>query len=71
VVNLTERMLKTKEVAEILGFSRQTITKMAREGILPAYRIGGDWRFRKEEVDRWLESRKNKGGGNDGGKAGT
>lgn len=68
---MIERMLKTKEVAEILGLSRQTVTKMARKKVLPAYRIGGEWRFRREEVDRWLESRKNEGGGRNGGETGA
>ena len=68
---MIERMLKTREVAEILGLSKQTVTKMARKKVLPAYRIGGEWRFRKEEVDKWLEARKNEGGGNDGSKTGA
>lgn len=41
-------------VARLLKLSERTVYQMAREGRLPARRIGGRWRFRPEEIERWL-----------------
>jgi excisionase family DNA binding protein len=39
---------------------RFTLHKMAREGKIPAVKIANQWRFRKEDIDRWLQEIRNK-----------
>lgn len=53
-------MLTTSEVADLLHVHINTVRRWSNQGILKAYRIGprGDRRFRKEDVDRFLEERK-------------
>ncbi|MEW6095483.1 MAG: helix-turn-helix domain-containing protein [bacterium] len=50
-------MMDVKEVAEYLGFSPVKIYRMARARKIPVLRIERQWRFRKENIDRWLEEK--------------
>ena len=43
----------SEEIAEYLRLHPYTIRRLAREGKIPAFRAGGQWRFRKDEIDRW------------------
>lgn len=51
-----EELWNIQQVARLLGLSDRTVYQMARDGRLPARRIGGRWRFRPEEVEQWLSS---------------
>jgi excisionase family DNA binding protein len=56
-----ERLLKTCELAERLGFQPGTIQDWAERGDLPSFRIGGQLRFRESEALAWLETRRKNG----------
>lgn len=45
--------MTTKEAAEYLGVSTDTIYRMARAGELPCYKIRSMYRFQKEFLDEW------------------
>ena len=47
--------LNAKEAAAFLGGHVETIRRLARRGDIPAYKIGKDWRFRREAILRWAE----------------
>jgi excisionase family DNA binding protein len=47
-----DRLLNASEIAEIFQVSRDEIYKLARRGIIPAYKIGGAWRFDLGEVKK-------------------
>jgi excisionase family DNA binding protein len=49
-------IMTTQEVAEYLRTSVETIKRMARRGALPAAKLGRNWRFRKADIDDWLET---------------
>ena len=51
-----ERVLNTEEAAALLQIHPKTLQKMAREGTVPAFRIGDLWRFRASALDAWLRS---------------
>ncbi|RKX64478.1 MAG: DNA-binding protein [Thermodesulfobacteriota bacterium] len=53
-----ERWLTLEQIAEYLQMSTSSIYKMAQKGKIPAYKVGRQWRFRKEEIDRWIKSQK-------------
>lgn len=40
--------LTLKKVCDLLQVDRFTVYKMAREGSIPSFRVGGDWRFRRD-----------------------
>jgi excisionase family DNA binding protein len=44
------------EAANFLHLHPATMKRMAREGKLPAFRIGNRWRFRPSELDAWARS---------------
>ena len=50
-----EPLLDVKAVAQILGLHPGTVMRLARAGTLPALRYSRHWRFRKEDVSRWIE----------------
>ncbi len=47
------------EAKKYLRVSRATLYRYATEGVLPAFKMVGQWRFKKERLDRWLESQTN------------
>ena len=44
------------EAAKYLKLNPQTIRRLARNDEMPAFKVGGSWRFRKATLDRWAES---------------
>jgi excisionase family DNA binding protein len=46
-----------KQLAEYLQLSPRTVYRMLERNELPGVRVGGQWRFRKSEVDYWLDRR--------------
>jgi len=51
-----ERVLNTDEAASLLQIHPKTLQRMARQGTVPAFRIGDLWRFRASALDEWLRS---------------
>ncbi len=49
--------MEAKEVAQYLHLHLFTVHKLAREGSLPAFKIGSDWRIRRSELVKWIENR--------------
>lgn len=54
-----DKLLTLEEVADYLRLSKDTVYRMAHSGTIPASKVGTQWRFRKDDVDRWIESHKN------------
>ena len=55
-------VLKVKDLSNYLRLSRSTVYRLLKTGQLPAFRIGSDWRFNVEEIDRWRVEREKKPG---------
>jgi len=51
------RVMTVKELSEYLRVHPSTIYKLLRRGELPGFRIGTDWRFNAEVIDRWCMER--------------
>jgi len=51
-----EKLMTVKEVAEYLRLDEHTVYRMARKGEIPAYKVAGQWRFKKEHLEEWLEN---------------
>ena len=46
--------LTPNEISQILKLHPFTVTRLAREGKLPAFKVGGSWRFRKDQFEEWI-----------------
>ena len=55
--SLVEPIWDTGQAARYLQVHPRTITRMAKRGGIPAIHLGRLWRFRKSDLDAWLESR--------------
>ncbi|MFH1466936.1 MAG: helix-turn-helix domain-containing protein [Pseudomonadota bacterium] len=53
---MPEEILTLAEVAEYLKVGEQTVYRMAREGVIPAFKVRGSWRFHRARIDRWIEA---------------
>ena len=44
-----------EEVASYMQVSRFTVYRLAKERSIPASKVGRQWRFQKEEIERWMQ----------------
>ena len=49
-----KEIMTVKQVAEYLQMDEHTIYKLARSGQIPSIKIAGQWRFKKEVIDKWI-----------------
>jgi len=49
-----KEIMTVKQVAEYLQMDEHTIYKLARSGQIPSIKIAGQWRFKKEIIDKWI-----------------
>jgi excisionase family DNA binding protein len=51
---IDHEILTVKEISDLLQVHQSTIYKMVRQGKIPSFRVGADWRFRKDLIERWM-----------------
>ena len=51
-------LMTSREAMRYLNVSRTTLWRLTRDGMLPAYRIGGDLRFKMADIQGFLERQK-------------
>jgi excisionase family DNA binding protein len=56
-----EIFLTTEEVLEYLQVNLRTVYRLIKAGKIPAVRVGRQWRFRKRDIDAWLDSQRPRG----------
>jgi excisionase family DNA binding protein len=54
--------LTTEEVLAYLQVNLRTVYRLIKAGKIPAVRVGRQWRFRKRDIDAWLDSQRARGG---------
>jgi excisionase family DNA binding protein len=54
----SKSLLTTDEVLGYLRVTPRTVYRLIRAGELPAVRIGRQWRFRRADIDNWLDRQK-------------
>ena len=55
---MSDEIMTLKEVAAYLKLAEKTAYKLAAAGKLPGFKVGGSWRFQKEDVQQWIEEQK-------------
>lgn len=53
-----EEVFTVKEVATLLKVGEKTVYSMAQTGELPAFKVRGQWRFSRKDIDAWIEQQK-------------
>ena len=65
----SNEILTAKQVAEYLHIHPLTVHRYAREGRIPAFKIGTDWRFHRKYIEKWIKQKVSSN--NDAGKQGS
>lgn len=55
-----DEILTIKELASYLKIAEKTAYRFASEGGIPGFRVGGSWRFRRSEIERWIAEQEQK-----------
>ena len=48
-------LMTVEELAEHLRLTKRTIYRLLKKGNIPAVKVGHEWRFNKEAIDKWLQ----------------
>jgi excisionase family DNA binding protein len=51
-------IMTIKEVSEYLKLAEKTAYRLAAQGKIPGFKIGGSWRFRRSEIDAWIKEQR-------------
>lgn len=49
-------IMTIKELSDYLKLTEKTAYRIAAEGKIPGFKVGGAWRFRKSEIDKWIKN---------------
>lgn len=52
----TEKWSSLDEVATYIGVTKDTIRNWIDKGVIPAYKVGKQWKFKFSEIDNWIKS---------------
>lgn len=61
--------MTVREVASYLSVDEKTIYRLAQRGDLPGFKVAGAWRFKRVDIDAWIEERKRGAASGDGDQA--
>ncbi len=50
-----DQIMTIEQVARYLSLHQLTVRRLAREGEIPAFKVGRQWRVKKALLDRWIE----------------
>lgn len=50
-----DQILTVKEVADYLKVNERTVYRMATAKKIPAFKVGGSWRIKQTELEKWIQ----------------
>jgi len=56
MADMEDRWLSISEICKHLGVSNDTVYKWIDKHEMPAHRMGRLWKFKKKQVDEWVEA---------------
>jgi len=59
-----DQIMTVKEVADYLKVNERTVYRMAAASKIPAFKVGGSWRFKQIEIERRIKEQSNNNSGN-------
>lgn len=58
IMEMEEKWVSLNDIADYLGVNPDTIRNWIKKNLIPAHRIGRQWKFKKSEIDKWVDSGK-------------
>ncbi|MBO7925832.1 helix-turn-helix domain-containing protein [Pseudoalteromonas sp. K222D] len=55
---MADDILTIQELAIYLKLNEKTAYRLASEGKLPGFKVGGSWRFKRVDIEQWIEEKK-------------
>lgn len=55
---MADEILTLPEVARLLKVAEKTVYTMAQRSEIPAFKVRGQWRFKRVDIDSWIEQQK-------------
>ena len=55
---MVDEILTLQDVARLLKVHEKTVYTMARSGELPGFKVRGQWRFKRADLDDWIAEQK-------------
>lgn len=52
---MSDQIVTIKEVAGYLKVHERTVYRLAAKGEIPAFKVANTWRFRREDIEHWIE----------------
>lgn len=56
MAEIDDRWLSVDEICKYLGIGKDTVYKWIDKHGMPAHRMGRQWKFKKDQVDAWVEA---------------
>lgn len=53
-----EQAMTVRDVAGYLNVDEKTVYRLAKRGDLPGFKVAGAWRFKRSDLDRWIDQQK-------------
>ena len=50
-------VMDIKELAKYLAVGKSSIYRYVQQGNIPAFKVGGQWRFKRKSIDKWMEEK--------------
>ena len=58
VEDMSHDIMTLREVAEYLKLAEKTAYRLVAEGKLPGFKVGGSWRFKESDIEKWIDEKK-------------
>lgn len=59
--------MTVRDVAGYLNVDEKTVYRLAKRGELPGFKVAGSWRFKRADLDAWIDQQKQAAQDNSGG----
>ncbi|ARU58202.1 excisionase [Oleiphilus messinensis] len=56
---MTDEILTIKEVASYLKVNDRTVYRLASSQKIPAFKVGNAWRFKRKDLEEWINNQQN------------
>ena len=53
--------MTVRDVAAYLNVNEKTVYRLAQKRALPAFKVAGAWRFKREDIELWIDRQKTEG----------